>query len=128
MESFPSSFVPIHTVHPYHSPIKVVVSPRHQPSMPSWIALSERLSEYALSYCGSALKICLVARGEADLYPQLGPTSEWDTAAGQCLLEEAGGLLVDLSGKPLRYNTHATLNNPGFYAMSDVALRPLCCG
>lgn len=52
---------------------------------------------------GSSLKFCLLARGEADLYPRLGPTMEWDIAAGHAVLEAAGGGVVDLDGHPLRY-------------------------
>ena len=67
----------------------------------------------------SSLKACLVARGLADLYPAFGPTSEWDTAASQCLLEEAGGGLTDRALRPLRYNTSASLENPSFVAFGD---------
>lgn len=67
----------------------------------------------------SSLKACLVARGLADLYPAFGPTSEWDTAASQCLLEEAGGGLTDCTLQPLRYNESASLENPPFVAFGD---------
>jgi len=67
----------------------------------------------------SSLKACLVARGIADLYPAFGPTSEWDTAASQCLLEEAGGGLTDRALRPLRYNSSASLENPSFVAFGD---------
>ncbi len=72
--------------------------------------------------CGSSLKTCLVAEGKADLYPRLGPTSEWDTAASQCVLEAAGGHLTDLSGRPLRYNARDSLLNPMFVAHNGLAL------
>ena len=63
---------------------------------------------------GSSLKICLVAEGAADLYPRMGPTCEWDTAAGQAIAEVAGAKLLDLkTGEPLRYN-RADLLNPWF--------------
>jgi 3'(2'), 5'-bisphosphate nucleotidase len=65
---------------------------------------------------GSSLKICLVAEGRADVYPRLGPTSEWDTAAAQCILECAGGHLVDMSGTPFHYNNKESLLNPTFFA------------
>jgi 3'(2'), 5'-bisphosphate nucleotidase len=68
---------------------------------------------------GGALKSCLVAEGKADLYPRLGPTSEWDTAAAQCIVEEAGGLITDTEMQPLRYNTRAELLNPYFFAFGD---------
>lgn len=71
---------------------------------------------------GSSLKFCLIARGTADVYLRLGATSEWDTAAAQCVLEEAGGALLDLSGERLRYNTRDSLINPEFLAVGDRAI------
>lgn len=62
---------------------------------------------------GSSLKLCLVAEGRAHLYPRLGPTMEWDVAAAQCVVEEAGGTVTDLSGRRLRYNK-PSLENPPF--------------
>lgn len=69
-----------------------------------------------LIHMGSSLKICLVAQGSADVYPRLGPTSEWDTAAAHCVLKEAGGEILDEAGQPLRYNTKHSLLNPNFFA------------
>ena len=68
---------------------------------------------------GSSIKSCMVAEGKADIYPCLGPTSEWDTAAAQCIIEEAGGRMVDTNGQPLRYNTKNSLINPPFLACGD---------
>jgi 3'(2'), 5'-bisphosphate nucleotidase len=68
---------------------------------------------------GSALKFCLVAEGRADIYPRFGPTSEWDTAAAQCVVEEAGGVVTDMQLRPLRYNTRDTLLNPHFLVIGD---------
>lgn len=65
---------------------------------------------------GSALKFCDLATGAGHLYPRFGPTSEWDTAAGQALLEAVGGGVVDLHGRPLACNTRQTLQNPSFLA------------
>ncbi len=66
---------------------------------------------------GSSLKLCLVAAGEADLYPRLGPTSEWDTAAAHALVEAAGGQVLSVeSGKALKYNAKESLLNPFFIA------------
>lgn len=59
---------------------------------------------------GSSLKLCVVAEGKADLYPRLGPTMEWDTAAGQAIVEAAGGVVSTLDGNPLRYNKENLLN------------------
>ena len=68
---------------------------------------------------GSALKFGLLAEGGGDLYVRRGPTSEWDTAAGQALVLEAGGCVVDLAGQPLRYNLRADVTNPSFLAYGD---------
>lgn len=62
---------------------------------------------------GSSLKFCMVAEGAADIYPRMGPTWEWDTAAGHAIVEGAGGRVVGLDGVPLRYNKPDLLN-PGF--------------
>lgn len=68
---------------------------------------------------GSSLKFCLVAEGQADVYPRLGPTSEWDTAAAQAVVEAAGGAVLTLDGTPLRYNTKAEYLNPHFVAFGS---------
>lgn len=68
---------------------------------------------------GSAFKICAVAEGLADAYPRFGPTSEWDTAAAQVVLEVAGGQLVDQQGRPFRYNCRDTLLNASFMAVGS---------
>lgn len=78
--------------------------------------LAGNLSPPKLISIGSSLKICLVAEGVADVYPRLGPTSEWDTAAAQCVLEQAGGRLTDVNGATFIYNTKASLLNPEFFA------------
>ena len=59
---------------------------------------------------GSSLKLCLVAEGAAHLYPRLGPTMEWDTAAAQAVVEAAGGSVVGIAGAPLLYNKEDLLN------------------
>ena len=63
---------------------------------------------------GSSLKFCVVAEGRADIYPRLGPTSEWDTAAAQAVVEQAGGKVLELDGKPLSYNAKENILNPWF--------------
>lgn len=66
---------------------------------------------------GSSLKFCLVAEGKADIYPRLSPTMEWDTAAGDIIVEESGGEVIDVeTGKPLVYNKRV-LKNPHFVAV-----------
>lgn len=79
-------------------------------------------SDYELVPLGSSLKFCLIARGAADVYLRLGLTSEWDTAAAQCVLAEAGGAVLDLSGQPFRYNRGESLLNPEFIAVGDMAV------
>ena len=68
---------------------------------------------------GSSLKFCLLAEGKADFYPRLGPTSEWDTAAAHAVVLGSGGRIVELSGRPLRYNTKESLLNPEFLVIAD---------
>ncbi|MHB8454345.1 MAG: 3'(2'),5'-bisphosphate nucleotidase CysQ [Acidiferrobacterales bacterium] len=80
--------------------------------------LEAREGGYDTASLGSSLKICLVAEGHADIYPRLGPTSEWDTAAAHCVLEAAGGRLTDLHGRPLAYNKESLLN-PWFLASGE---------
>ena len=75
----------------------------------------ERLGDHQTVQMGGALKSCLVAEGRADIYACLGPTGEWDTAAAQCIVEEAGGQLTDTSMQALRYNTKQSLLNPHFF-------------
>ncbi|MGA7802461.1 MAG: 3'(2'),5'-bisphosphate nucleotidase CysQ [Gammaproteobacteria bacterium] len=77
------------------------------------------MGEYEIISMGSALKLCLVAEGKADIYPRLGPTSEWDTAAAQCVVEEAGGRVTDTEMNTLRYNTKDSLLNPFFLVFGD---------
>ena len=98
------------------------VARRRQPQPPD--ARARRLScagcrAHEITDMGSSLKICLVAEGAADVYPRLGPTSEWDTAAAQAILESAGGRMIDLAGRPLRYNSKDDLLNPHFLAFGD---------
>jgi 3'(2'), 5'-bisphosphate nucleotidase len=83
------------------------------------LAMLEHLGYHRLVSVGSSIKFCMIARADADLYLRLGPTSEWDTAAAQCVLEQAGGAVLDLAGEPLRYNTRDSLLNPEFLALGD---------
>ena len=85
-------------------------------------AALEKLGPLTLVPLGSSLKFCRAARGEVDLYIRYGPTSEWDTAAGQCVLEQAGGRVVEMDGNPLRYNAKESLLNPDFLACGDPAV------
>jgi len=75
----------------------------------------EKLGEHEFLQAGSSLKFCRIAEGRADIYPRLGPTSEWDTAAAHAVLVAAGGKVETLNGKPLRYGKE-NLQNPHFIA------------
>lgn len=86
-------------------------------------AMIDSLGDVSLVQAGSSLKFCRVAEGEADIYPRLAPTFEWDTAAAQAVLEGAGGAVVDLHGQPLLYGKPGVLN-PSFIATRDTALIP----
>ncbi len=83
----------------------------------------DNLGEHEIIRVGSALKSCMVAEGKADLYPRLGPTSEWDTAAAQCVVEEAGGAITDTNMQRLRYNTKEDLLNPNFFVAGDKSIK-----
>ena len=97
--------------------VRVVGSRSHRgDSLEGFLA---RLGRHELKAVGSSLKFCMIAAGAADVYPRLGPTSEWDTAAGQAIAVAAGGVVVELDGQPLRYNTRAGLLNPFFVVYGD---------
>jgi 3'(2'), 5'-bisphosphate nucleotidase len=92
--------------------VRVVGSRSHRGS--SLDAFLAALGDYEMHPMGSSLKCCLVAEGRADVYPRLGPTSEWDTAAAQAVVEQAGGKVLELDGKPLIYNSKSNILNPHF--------------
>ncbi len=72
---------------------------------------------------GSSLKGCLIAQAEADIYYRTGLTCEWDTAAMQCIVEQAGGVFLQADSSPMRYNRENTLNEKGFFILNDIANR-----
>lgn len=84
-------------------------------------AFIKKLGDTQVMGIGSSLKSCLVAEGRADIYPRFGPTSEWDTAAAQCVVEEAGGQLTDTFLQPLRYNVKESPINPSFLVFGDAS-------
>lgn len=98
----------------------VVVHSRSHSDNKKLGAYLQTLSDPRTRISGSAVKFCLVAEGSADLYPRFGPTMEWDTAAGQAILEAAGGSVVTASGAPLRYAKPGFLN-PDFFARGSSA-------
>lgn len=105
-------------------PLKIVGSRSHgDENLTQWL---KRFSDYEILPMGSSLKLCLVAEGIADIYPRLGPTSLWDTAAGHIVLKEAGGYLILLNGEELNYNNTSELLNPFFLAIGCSSLLNLC--
>jgi 3'(2'),5'-bisphosphate nucleotidase len=95
--------------------ITVVASRSHMD--PETEAFLAGIPEKSLVSAGSSLKFCLVAEGKADLYPRFGRTMEWDTAAGQAVLEAAGGRVTEVNGQPLAYGkVHRGFDNPAFIA------------
>jgi 3'(2'), 5'-bisphosphate nucleotidase len=110
-------------VAPPGSPVRVVGSRSHLSARTA--AYLARLPSYEITGIGSALKFCRLAEGRADLYPRFGPTSEWDTAAGQALLEAAGGHVTRMDGHRLRYNCRESLINGDFVAFTDATVLPV---
>lgn len=102
---------------PAPRPLRVAVSRSHLDSKSA--AMIQHLQQPLQVPLGSSLKFCRLAEGQVDLYPRFGPTGEWDTAAGQCVLEQAGGAVLDLAGQPLRYNQRESLINSDFIALGD---------
>ncbi|HCO59280.1 MAG TPA: 3'(2'),5'-bisphosphate nucleotidase [Porticoccaceae bacterium] len=102
-------------------PVEVVASRRHGAGAVDTLlaGLSDSLGSVETCNMGSSLKLCLVAEGEADIYPRLAPTMEWDTAAAQAVVEAAGGLVLDTQFEVVRYNTKDDLLNPFFYVVGD---------
>ncbi|NNF66414.1 MAG: 3'(2'),5'-bisphosphate nucleotidase CysQ [Gammaproteobacteria bacterium] len=109
----------IHVSAGHAGPARVVGSRSHRGS--SLDAYLAKLGEFEMLPMGSSLKFCLVADGSADIYPRLGPTNEWDTAAAHAVLAAAGGQVLQPDGQPLRYNTKEPLLNPYFFAIGDTS-------
>ena len=111
---------PVRVRRPANRPLRVAASRSHR--TPAAMEFLARMGEIEAVGLGSSLKFCLLAEGNLDCYPRFGPTSEWDTAAAQAVVEGAGGQVVDLRGRPFRYNCRDTLLNGGFVALGDPAL------
>jgi 3'(2'), 5'-bisphosphate nucleotidase len=102
---------------PCADPLRVVGSRSHaNPRLQHYL---QRVGSYELISMGSSLKFCLLAEGKADLYPRLGPTSEWDTAAAHAVVLAAGGRIVTLQNRPLQYNRKESFLNPEFIVFGD---------
>jgi 3'(2'), 5'-bisphosphate nucleotidase len=100
------------------TPVRVVGSRSHRGELVD--AYLEKLGAHEMVSMGSSLKLCLVATGDADIYPRLGLTSEWDTAAAQAVVECAGGRVTGLDGEPIMYNAKEDILNPHFLVFGDL--------
>jgi 3'(2'), 5'-bisphosphate nucleotidase len=98
-------------------PLRVAGSRSH--GDPRLAGFLDRAGPHELVPLGAALKFCLLAAGEVEVYLRYGQTCEWDTAAGQCIVEAAGGAVLDLALQPMRYNQRDTLLNPDFIAVAE---------
>ncbi len=106
------SVAPIRVADSSGQPLRVVGSRSHRGT--SLDRFLQAVGDADMLPMGSSLKFCVVAQGRADVYPRLGPTSEWDTAAAQAVVEQAGGKVLELDGKPLSYNQKEDILNPWF--------------
>jgi len=111
---------PLASARPAPARLRVAASRSHLDARTQ--ALLRKLGEHDRLGLGSSLKFCRLAEGSADIYPRFGPTSEWDTAAAQCVLEGAGGCVIDTQGRPLRCNQGPSLLNSDFLALGDPSL------
>ena len=86
----------------------------------NWV--KEKFPNADIVQAGSSLKFCLIAEGEADIYPRFGPTSEWDIAAGHIIVNEAGGKIRTFQNDSIKYNAKENIINPEFYAIGNIDL------
>jgi 3'(2'), 5'-bisphosphate nucleotidase len=98
------------------NPIRIVASRSHPSDMLNDIL--EKIIDYEIIKIGSSIKFCHIASGQADCYPRFGPTSEWDTAAGEAIVRYAGGHMVALNGNLMHYNAKEDYLNPNFIVSS----------
>lgn len=108
---------PIKTAIPDDDGLRVLTSRSHYSGEAEFL---EDIKVKAELHSGSSIKFCMVASGEADLYPRLGPTNEWDIGAGDAVLRAAGGIVVTMDGEPMRYQKD-NFKNPNFVARGQPA-------
>ena len=105
---------------PATAPLRVAASRSHRDERTE--AFMAKMGDVEPIGVGSSLKFCMLAEGAIDVYPRFAPTSEWDTGAAQCVLEAAGGAVIDPRGRPLAYNQRDTILNGDFIALGDTSL------
>ena len=98
--------------------VRIIGSRSHSSNtFTNWI--NKKFPNAEIIQAGSSLKFCLIAKGEADIYPRFGPTSEWDIAAGHIILNEAGGKVITLQNTEIKYNEKESVLNPEFIASNN---------
>ena len=100
-------------------------SSQNKPKYAEYLDVLQSITDVSVYKAGSAYKFCMILEDKVDLYPRFHPTSEWDTSAGQCLLERINGGLVDFQGRPFLYNQRDTLLNNGFIAFKNVEIKQI---
>ncbi|MEQ1367915.1 3'(2'),5'-bisphosphate nucleotidase CysQ [Acinetobacter schindleri] len=100
-------------------------SSQKKPKYAAYLESLAKFTEFDEFKAGSAYKFCMILEDQVDIYPRFHPTCEWDTSAGQCLLERIGGGLVDFKGRPFSYNQRETLLNGGFIAYKTKEMKIL---
>ena len=103
-----------------HNPLRIITSRSHENIIPQ--SFLDQIGNPEIINKGSSLKFCLIAAGEADIYPRLGPTSEWDTAAGEAIVKYAGGYVTTMKGDQILYNKKESFINPNFLVSSNSEL------
>ncbi|RKG34096.1 3'(2'),5'-bisphosphate nucleotidase CysQ family protein [Acinetobacter tianfuensis] len=100
-------------------------SAQSKPQYDEYLQSLANLTEYTVFKAGSAYKFCMMLEDRVDIYPRFHPTCEWDTSAGQCLIERIGGGLIDFKGRPFVYNQRDSLLNGGFIAYKNKHMKKL---
>lgn len=100
-------------------------SSQKKPKYQQYLDQLAKLTDYAEFKAGSAYKFCMMLEDQVDIYPRFHPTCEWDTSAGQCMIERIGGGLVDFKGRPFIYNQRDTLLNGGFIAYKNAQMKTI---
>lgn len=104
--------------------IRVVMSSSHGCRQMDALIEKYQLKNYVKM--GSSLKGCVIAKGDAEVYYRYNPTMEWDTAAMQCIVEEAGAIFMQMDDTPMRYNREDSLNSKGFYIINSEKNKMTC--
>ncbi|ANF81662.1 3'(2'),5'-bisphosphate nucleotidase CysQ [Acinetobacter sp. NCu2D-2] len=100
-------------------------SSQKKPKYQQYLDALEKITPYQEFKAGSAYKFCMMLEDQVDIYPRFHPTCEWDTSAGQCMIERIGGGLVDFKGRPFTYNQRESVLNGGFIAFKNLQMKKI---